>query len=330
MRHNFLAQFLLIAALALGSNSAFAEAGSDSELSSQIIVEAEESISEELKSIYQEEVAQVLAEGISYSEEERLSDFPDLDSLLADEVVPTRVAKISKDQKVEKRNRSDSKFGIQNRTSASEIFSRSSVFSQNCLLGLNAVLLNLKIGQGAQLEFLPGSEPKEKSGTHETSSVAGVTYREALSGCSDVISVYLSGKDSHRGSFCFVEKQRNLSLGSGVPTTGADDLGKDVESTLGAGWKQGSGRIGGMVWASGKFVKNRVFSWVDLGKEPELGKAVPDDSGLRVATGKSSVNKVGTPVADQELQPSLEKVSVKAGQGSHKFSSGRPTPEILT
>ncbi|WP_210410055.1 hypothetical protein [Leptospira langatensis] len=72
-----MAQFLLISAL--GGLPVFAEAGSDAQASDPELA-ATLSL-EERKSIHQEEVDQVLAEEISYSEEERLSDFPDLDPL---------------------------------------------------------------------------------------------------------------------------------------------------------------------------------------------------------------------------------------------------------
>ncbi len=81
-RHNFLARFLLISGLALATAPVFSESADGRDLETNSIFSAEKLLSEELKSIHQEEVDLVLAEGISYSEEERLSDFPDIDSVL--------------------------------------------------------------------------------------------------------------------------------------------------------------------------------------------------------------------------------------------------------
>lgn len=317
-----MAQFLLIASLALGSSSAFAKESSSSEFSSQMIVESEESISEELKSIYQEEVAQVLAEGISYSEEERLSDFPDLDSLLADEVVPTRVEKISKDQKVEKWKSSNSKLGIQNRNMASEILSESLILSQNCVLGLNVLLPDLKPGQ-VGLEFLPRSQAQGRTGGDETTSVEGDSYTNFLSGCPRVFSLYLSGKGPATESACFMENQGNLHLWSGVPTTEGRYFGKTGEKALGSGFGPEVHQIRGIARASEKSYKYWTFSGAS--EKPGLAR-----SRHKTVVTEFSAEKVAALIPGQELQSSLKKVPSKVGQDSHKFSSGRPTPEILT
>ncbi|MGJ4748072.1 hypothetical protein ACQV5M_17065 [Leptospira sp. SA-E8] len=301
---------MLIASLALGSTSAFAEEGSDPELSSQIIVEAEESISEELKSIYQEEVDQVLAEGISYSEEERLSDFPDLDSLLTDDIVPARVAKFSKDQKAEKGKRSDSELGIQNRKTIFEIFQGSSVLSQNCALGLNVLLPDLKVGQLLGQEFLPSSGYQGRAEAHGTSSVGGVSYADVLSGCAGVLSFYLSGEGSASELSCSIENQKNLLIGSGVPTTGAPDSGKTTENALGAISNSESGKIGDIALVSGKSTESRTFS--------------------QAVAGELSAEKLEAQVPKPRAAIITRKRAYLSGRDSYKFSSGRPTPEILT
>lgn len=329
MRHNFLAQFLLIAALALGSSSAFAEEGFGSELSSQIIVEAEESISEELKSIYQEEVAQVLAEGISYSEEERLSDFPDLDSLLADEVVPTRVAKISADKKVEKGKSSNSELKFQNPRSTSKIFSMSSIFSQNCLLGLNVLLTNLKIEQEIGPEFLPKAPIQRRTRGNEAFPVRGSFYAEAMSGCANTFSLYLGGEGFAIELACSAENQQNSLLEPGVPTMSGWNLGKITENALEANLGPEFDQIMSIVLASGKSYKKRTFPHVNQSQRARIGKSILVPIGLQVA-GEFPAVQLGSQVLNQELKSLLEKVASKAGQDSHKFSSGRPTPEILT
>ena len=325
-----MAQFLLIASLALGSSSAFAEEGSDSGISSQIILEAEESISEELKSIYQEEVDQVLSEGISYSEEERLSDFPDLDSLIADEGAPGRVAKISADKKVEKGNDPNSELRIQNRKSISEIFSVSSILSQNCLPGLNVLLPDLKVGQGFGQEFLPLAQAKERTRDDEASLVRGVSYSNSVSGCAGMFSIYLSGEGSATWPACSAENQRNQRLGSGVPTTNGWNLRKTAENALGAGPRIESGPIESIVQVSGESYKNRTFSWVTQRQELEIGKSALVQVGYQVVIGEFSAAKLAAQLLSREPQSSLERGLSKVGQDSHKFSSGRPTPEILT
>ncbi|WP_243396366.1 hypothetical protein [Leptospira hartskeerlii] len=321
-----MAQFLLIASLALGSSSAFAEEGPDSGLSSQNMSEAEESISEELKSIYQEEVDQVLAEGISYSEEERLSDFPDLDSLLADDVVPTRVAKISSHQKAEKEKDPNSELGIQNRESTSEIFSESSILSQDCLLGLNVLLPNMNVGQFIGQEFLPLPQVQGRNRDHETSPVGGVSYAYAVSGCAGVFSLYLSGEGSAAESACSVEDQRNLLLGSGVPTAKMADLGKAAENALGSRLSLESNQIGDITWVFGESAENLIFSWADLSQGLEIGEFV----GHQIVTIGSFPETRGA--QDSKLKTAIitQKGPIYAGRDSHKFSSGRPTPEILT
>ncbi|WP_243402023.1 hypothetical protein [Leptospira haakeii] len=323
-----MAQFLLIASLALGSSSVLAEEGSDSALSSQIIVEAEESISEELKSIYQEEVDQVLAEGISYSEEERLSDFPDLDSLLADEVAPTRVAKISADKKVKKGNDPDFELGIQNRKSTSEISSVTSSLSENCLLGLNVLLPNLKVEQKFGQEFLSLAQAQWRTRADETSPVTGVSYANSLSWCAGMFSLNLSGEGSVAGSLCSAGNQRDQLLGQGVPTSGAADLRETVENALGHGLSLRSGQIWGIVQISRESYENRTFSWVTLRQGLEIGKSAVIRVGYQAERKFFLIKEAYAP--SQELKSSLEKVASKVGRDSYKFSSGRPTPEILT
>ncbi|TGM13329.1 hypothetical protein EHQ81_10845 [Leptospira selangorensis] len=329
MRHNFLAQFLLIAFLALGSSSAFAEEVSDSEYSSQNMSGAEESISEELKSIYQEEVDLVLAEGISYSEEERLSDFPDLDSLLADEGVPTRVAKISEDKKVKKGNDPNSELKIQNRKSTSEIFSVSSPLSQNCLLGLNVLLSDLKVGRGFSQEFLPWAQVQGRTQDNEASPVRGFSYANFLSDCAGMFSLNLSGEGFATGLVCSAENQRNHLLGSGVPTTGAANLRKTAENPLGPELNLRSGQIQGIAQVPGGSYENRTFSWAILRYRVEIGESALVSIGRQMGSGSSLVKQEAL-AHNQELKSSLEKVASKVGQDSYKFSSGRPTPEILT
>ncbi|WP_244244937.1 hypothetical protein [Leptospira koniambonensis] len=329
MRHNFLAQFLLIASLALGSSSAFAEEASGPEFSSRNMSEAEGSISEELKSIYQEEVDQVLAEGISYSEEERLSDFPDLDSLLADEGVPTRVAKISADKKVEKGKTSNSDLGIQNRKGTSEIFSESLVLSQNCLLGLKVLLANMNVGQGLGQEFLPSVPVQGRTRDNEASPVRGDSYADALSGCAELFSLYLSVEGAVTWSVCSTKNQRNLLLGPGVPTTKGADLRKTSENALESRSCLEFDKLEGIVLVSGKSYENRTFSQATLSQGFEIGKAALVPIGSQVER-EFSAEKLGAQTLNQDLKSLLEKVTSKVGQDSHKFSSGRPTPEILT
>lgn len=334
MRHNFLAQFLLIASLALGSSSAFAEEGSDIELSSQNMSEAEEFISEELKSIYQEEVDQVLSEGISYSEEERLSDFPDLDSLLANDGASDRVAKISSHQKTEKGKNPNSELGIQNRKSTSEIFSDSLIFSQNCILGPNVLLSNMNVGQGLGLEFLPSIQAQGRTRGHEPSFVIGDFYADALSGCESVISLYLSGDGgSILKSVCSVENQRNLLLGPGVPATDTVDLGKTAENVLGTGLGPEFDQIGDIALVFGKFYENRIFYWERVGQrregEPSMVSTISGAIALTLNV-KFSAEKLGAQALNQELKSSLKKVTSARDETCYKFSSRRPTPEILT
>ncbi|MEI1279399.1 hypothetical protein V6Z05_13810 [Leptospira venezuelensis] len=328
MRHNILAQFLLIASLALGSSSAIAGEVSDLDPSSQNMSEAEESISEELKSIYQEEVDQVLAEGISYSEEERLSDFPDLDSLLTDDIIPTRVAKISADQKAEKRKDSNSELGVQNQKSTSGIFSVSPIFSQNCPLGLNVLLPNLKTEQGIRQEFLPRAETKSQTWGQDSLLIRGVVYASFSTVCAPVFSLYLNGEGAVTELACSAENQRNLLLGAGVPSMIGWILGKTTENAARGGFSSEFDQIQGLVQAYGKFYENSLFSRANLSQGEEIGKSGPS-VGYQVAGGFSAV-KLEAWSLNQEMQSSLKKVSSKAGQDSHKFSSGRPTPEILT
>lgn len=80
-RHNFLARFLLIAGVAISSASVFA---SESISDPEELFSVEKSLSQELQSVHQDEVEIVLSEGVEYSSEERSSDFPELDSLLAE------------------------------------------------------------------------------------------------------------------------------------------------------------------------------------------------------------------------------------------------------
>ena len=325
-----MAQFLLIASLALGSSSAFAEENSSPEFSSQMIVEAEEFISEELKSIYQEEVDQILAEGISYSEEERLSDFPDLDSLLADEVVPTRVAKISKYQKEEKGKSSASRLGVQNLNMDSEIFSEAFNLSQNCLFGKNVLLADLRLGRVGQ-EFLPRAQVQDKTGGHKSSPIKVHSYANSLSDCPGIFSPNVSGEGPAMESVCLIENQRNLHLGSGVPTT-ADGyyLRKTAENALGFQFGMGVGQILDIARVSGQSYKNWTFSPANKLEGLGIGKSAPVYSGGQAVAVEFSREKVGAWIPRHELQSSLEKVASKAGQDSYKFSSGRPTPEILT
>ncbi|WP_244283199.1 hypothetical protein [Leptospira neocaledonica] len=324
-----MAQFLLIASLALGSSSAFAEGNSDSEFSSQMLVEAEDSISEELKSIYQEEVDQVLAEGISYSEEERLSDFPDLDSLLADDSIPNKIAKISKGQKVEKGKFSDSKVGIQNRKTISEIFSDSSNLSQNCTLGLNVLLPISKLGQ-VGLEFLPRFEAGSRTVSHEVFPVPGNSYANLLPGCPGRISLYLSGEGYATKSVCSIENQRNLLIWPGVPTTESAGFAKTVENALESGLSQEFGQILDISHGSGRSHENRTFFRAYQHKGSGVGKSAIVHSGHRVVAIEFSMKKVEIQSLSQDLHSSLKRDLSMAGQDSYKFSSGRPTPEILT
>ncbi|WP_244243481.1 hypothetical protein [Leptospira andrefontaineae] len=324
-----MAQFLLIASLALGSSSAFAEEGSDSGSSSQIIVEAEESISEELKSIYQEEVDQVLAEGISYSEEERLSDFPDLDSLLAKEGAPGRVAKISTDQKVEKGKNSKSALGIQNRKSTSEILSASSALSQNCLLGLNVLLPNLKIEQGLGQEFLPRAQAQGRTRVQEVSPVRVISYTDALSGCSELSSLYFSKEGFRAEAFCSAKNPRNQHYQAGVTTIQAANSNKTAENALEVGLGSGIQQIKGIAQVSGESYENRVSPWENASKRGERRSSLVRILGESRASGFSS-EKLEAHALSQTLKSSIEKDASKVGQDSHKFSSGRPTLEILT
>ncbi|WP_244288549.1 hypothetical protein [Leptospira dzoumogneensis] len=325
-----MAQFLLIVALALGSNSAFAEEVSDMGPSSQNMSEAEESISEELKFIYQEEVDQILSEGISYSEEERLSDFPDLDFLLADDGVPTRVAKVSADQKVEKGKGPNSELGIQNRKSTSEIFSVSSDLSKNCLLGLSVLLPNLKVGYGVGQEFLPRAQIQERTRSQEAASVGGDPYADSLSLCANVFSLYLGGEGSAAEPVCSAENQQNSLLGPGVPTMSGWVLGKTTENALGSGLGSEFDQIQGIVLVSEKFSQNRTFSYANLSQWVEGGQSPPVRAAGQKVAGEFSAERSESRTLNQELKSSLEKVLSKAGQDSYKFSSGRPTPEILT
>lgn len=329
MRHNFLAQFLLIAALALGSSSAFAEEVSASGLSSQNMSGAEESISEELKSIYQEEVDQVLAEGISYSEEERLSDFPDLDSLLADEGVPNRVAKISADQKVEKGKNSKSALGIQNRKSTSEILSASFTLSQNCLLGLNVLLPTLKIEQGLGQKFLPKTKVQGQTSAQEISSVRVLSYTDVLSGCSELSFLYFSKEGFAIGSFYSAENEKNQLYRAGVPTIQTTNSSKTVENALEAGLGSGFEQIRGIAQVSGGSCENRASSWENVSKRGE-GRQSSLVRGPGSALGGLFSEKLEAHALGQTLQSSIEKDLFKVGQDSYKFSSGRPTLEILT
>ncbi|WP_244280576.1 hypothetical protein [Leptospira saintgironsiae] len=324
---------MLIASLALGSSSAFAEEGSDIELSSQNMSEAEEFISEELKSIYQEEVDQILSEGISYSEEERLSDFPDLDSLLADDGAPGRVAKISSHQKTEKGKNPNSELGIQNRKSTSENFSESSIFSQNCLLSLNVLLSNMNVGQGLGLEFLPSIQAQGRTRDHETSFVIGDFYADAVSGCESVISLYLSGEGSLLKSVCSAENQRNLLLGPGVPATNTVDSGKTAENALGTGLSPEFDQIGGITLVFGKFYESRIFYWESAGQRRVGGSSMASTmsrAGALTLNIKFSAEKLEAQTLNPELKSSLEKVTSARDETCYKFSSGRPTPEILT
>lgn len=76
-----MARFLLIAGVAISSASVFA---SESISDPEELVSVEKSLSQELQSVHQDEVDIVLSEGVEYSSEERSSDFPELDSLLAE------------------------------------------------------------------------------------------------------------------------------------------------------------------------------------------------------------------------------------------------------
>ncbi|TGK03840.1 hypothetical protein EHO59_09920 [Leptospira semungkisensis] len=94
-----MAQFLLISSLALVGLPVFAESELGSDLQASDLELAKTFSLEERKSIHQEEVDLVLAEEISYSDEDRLSDFPDLDSLLKNKPKQNTLARETLDQK---------------------------------------------------------------------------------------------------------------------------------------------------------------------------------------------------------------------------------------
>lgn len=91
-RHNFLARLLLTATLFAGGLPVFAESYSEEEIRK----EAQGILSKESEAIHQEEVDQILLSGLAYSDEERLADFPDIDSLLQSPSVPKKTRELAR------------------------------------------------------------------------------------------------------------------------------------------------------------------------------------------------------------------------------------------
>ncbi|TGL58925.1 hypothetical protein [Leptospira sarikeiensis] len=317
-----MAQFLLIAALALGSSSAFANEASDVDASEQFMSEAQESISEELKSIYQEEVDQILSEGISYSEEERNSDFPDLDSLLTDDHSGSRIAKSSGPKKTERENislsgvnRKDQRIGIEK--NANSIWA-----AFGCLAGSENLLSLRNFIEQNGGGFLPLKSSKNDE-VQKSDMARGLGYQSrnfiiSVSCGLENLATWAMGQHWVEGDS--LENDQKLDFLAGVPAIQLSQVefsayGKSKLRTvhLGANTLERSAihsvssrlaKIGGVEEGGLSIILPRVSKVEGYSEQGDFAKF-----------GRGISQEIG---------------EASCSSGEYKFSSGRPTPEILT